>query len=77
MKSKYEIFLQWNTKFFLEKVLFHLHFQPVTTTRIYVLHKITIALNFVLHKFWFANSREETANPRLATYKTDQRLGSG
>ena len=41
--------------------------QPVITTRIYVLHKITIALKFVLHKFWFANSREETANPRLAT----------
>ena len=34
--------------------------QPVITTRIYVLHKITIALKFVLHKFWFANSREET-----------------
>ena len=25
--------------------------QPVITTRIYVLHKITIALKFVLHKF--------------------------
>ena len=46
--------------------------QPVITTRIYVLHKITIEI-YILHKFWFSNSREETANPRLATmYKGDQ-----
>ena len=28
MKTKYEIFLQWNTKTFLQKVLFLLHFGP-------------------------------------------------
>ena len=38
--------------------------QSVKTTKIYVLHKITIALKFMS---WFANSRKKAANPRLAT----------
>ena len=36
--------------------------QPVIITRIYVLHKITIALKLMS----YINSREKTANPRLA-----------
>ena len=44
---------------------------PIITTRIYVLHKITIALKFDIHKFCFANSCKPEASHNV------QWLGSG
>ena len=52
MKTKYEIFLQWNTKTFLQKVLFLLHFGPCQNCMSSANLVAKFTRNVVLNEVW-------------------------